>query len=208
MHLYSTLEARDLDEEDISDSCMSDMTMSPFSDIYSRTMSVSDSAESTSSRSLSSIFKPITVPFSPDNVRQRKTPTAYTETPETMSEATTESEGESEISSYYVCSPLPSTHLVQPKNEILRWVGSVLAAVSLIASLVRLMICGETCALLLTSSIAFLVIMWGPMVKRLVPMWNKERHRMKTERQVACAETQGSNNAGARMAYARLNYKG
>jgi hypothetical protein len=69
------------------------------------------------------------------------------------------------ISSYYICSPVPSD-LVQPKNE----------------SLVRLMICGETCNLLLTSSIAFLVIMWCSMVKRLVPMWNKERHRMKTER--------------------------
>jgi hypothetical protein len=91
--------------------------------------------------------------------------TVYTETPETMSEATTESEGESEISSYYICSPVPSD-LVQPKNE----------------SLVRMMICGETCNLLLTSSIAFLVIMWCSMVKRLVPMWNKERHRMKTER--------------------------
>jgi hypothetical protein len=64
MHVYSTSEARDFDDEDKSDSCMSDMTMSPFFDIYS--------AESTPSRSLTSIFKPITAPFSPDNVQLRK----------------------------------------------------------------------------------------------------------------------------------------
>lgn len=207
MQAYNAYEARDDDEEEISDSCMSDMTMSPFSDIYSRTMSVSDSAESTSSRSLSSVYKPITA-LSPDNARMRRAPREYMETPETMSEATTESEGESEISSYYAPSSLPSTEFVQPNNGILRRVGSVLAAMSLIASLVRLMICGETCALLLTSSIAFLVIMWCPMVKRSVPMWNKERYRMKTERRLARAELQGSNNIGARMAYAKLNYRG
>lgn len=208
MQVYNTSEARDHDEEEISDSCMSDMTMSPFSDINSRIMSATDSAESTSSRSLSSIFKPITAQFSPDNVRLRRAPRAYTETPETMSEATTESEGENEISSYYVCSPSPSTDMVQPKNGTLRQYGSVLAAVSLIASLVRLMICGETCALLLTSSIAFLVIMWCPVVKHLVPMWNEERYRMKTERYLARAEIHGSNYTGTRMANAKLNYKG
>lgn len=176
---------------------MSDMTMSPFSDLFSREMSMTESAESTSSRQ-----------FSPETVQPRKASRAYTETPDTMSEATTESEGESEISSYYVSSPLPSIDLGQPKRGTLRQYGSVLAAMSLIASLARLMICGETCALLLTSSIAFLVIMWCPTVKCLVPIWNKERYRMSMEMRPPRPQMQRSNNVCARMAYAKLNYKG